>query len=105
MLDYALYREVLPDLAFSGQEAPIEAIAGGNDCSCDYGSGLFLATYGFGAGRFVLNTLLVRERLGRDPVAERLLRNLLNYGAALPAGPLAELPPDFAGQLEAIGYP
>ncbi len=104
MLDYALYRELLPDLAFCGQEAPEEAIAGGNDCSCDYAAGLFLAVYGFGAGRFVLNTLRIRERLGTDPVAERLLRNLLNYGAATAQGPLAGLPPDFEARLEAIGY-
>lgn len=27
------------------------------------------------------NTLLIRENLGTNPIAERLLRNLLNYAA------------------------
>ena len=35
----------------------------------------------------MLNTLNIRENLGNDPVAERLLRNLLNYAAAKPAKP------------------
>jgi hypothetical protein len=104
MLDYAVYREILPDLAFSGQDAPAEAIAGGNDCSCDYGSGLFLAAYDVGAGRFIVNTLLIRERLGVNPVADRLLRNLLNHAASRTAPPLAELPPGFAQQLQELGY-
>ncbi len=105
MLDYALYREILPDLAFVGQDAPAEAIAGGNDCSSEYAAGLFLAVYEFGAGRVVLNTLLLRERLGTNPLAERLLRNLLSEAATQTAAPPVELPADFAEQLRAIGYP
>jgi len=105
MLDYALYRELLPDLAFAGQDAPLEAIAGGNDCSCDYGAGLFLATFPLGAGRFVVNTFLLRDRLQADPLAELLVRNLLRYGASLASGPLAPRPADLDDQLRAIGYP
>jgi hypothetical protein len=104
MLDYALYREILPDLAFVGQDAPAEAIAGGNDGSCDYAAGLFLAAYDFGAGRVLLNTLLLRERLAANPVAERLVRNLLNDAASRTTAAPAELPADFAAQLQAIGY-
>ena len=37
-------------------------------------SGLFTAVHEFGAGRFIINTLLIRENLGPNPVAERLLR-------------------------------
>jgi hypothetical protein len=32
----------------------------------------------------VLNTLRIRENLGPNPAAERLLRNLLCYGAQEP---------------------
>ena len=104
MLDYALYREILPDLAFVGQDAPAEAIAGGNDGSCDYAAGLFLAAYEFGAGCVLLNTLLLRERLAANPVAERLVRNLLNDAASRTTAAPAELPADLAAQLQAIGY-
>ncbi len=81
MMDYAFYREIIPDLVFAGQDTPAQAIAGANDVSFDYSSGLMLAEYRLGAGRFILNTLLIRENLGTHPVAERLLRNLLNYAA------------------------
>ena len=40
---------------------------------------MFVGVYRLGAGCFVLNTLRVRENLGPNPVAERLLRNLLRY--------------------------
>ena len=62
------------------------------------------AAYNFGAGRFVFNALHIRESLGTDPVAERLLRNLLNYAVRDLDQPVAELPADFNEQLKAIGY-
>ncbi len=80
LMDYAYYREIVPDIAFSGQEPPAEAVAGANNVSLGYSSGLLVAVYPFGHGRFVLNTLLVRENLGH-PVADRLLVNLLRYAA------------------------
>jgi hypothetical protein len=42
--------------------------------------------------------------LGAHPVAERLLRNMLNYAARDLAKPLVGLPADFDSQLKAIGY-
>ena len=63
-----------------------------------------MAVYRLGAGRFILNNLKIRENLGRDPVAERLLRNMLDYAASDVDKPLAELPADFASHLKAIGY-
>lgn len=57
-----------------------------------------------GAGRIVLNTFRVCEQLGQDPLAERLLRNMLRYASAGVSQPLADLPPDFERQLEAMGY-
>lgn len=82
MMDYAFYREIIPDVVFTGQDPPAAAIAGANDASFDYSSGLMLAEYRHGAGRFLLNTLPIREQLSTSPVAERLLRNLLNYAAS-----------------------
>ncbi len=57
-----------------------------------------------GAGRFVLNTPRILERLGQDPTAARLLRNLIRYGAADAAKPPADLTPQFDEHLKANGY-
>jgi hypothetical protein len=105
LLDYTFYREIIPDLVFAGQDPPQEAVAGAIKASQDYAAGLLLSVNDFGAGRFVLNTLLIRENLGRHPVAERLLRNLIRYAARDAGQPLADLPPDFAKQLTEMGYP
>ena len=73
LMDYAYYRELIPDAVWSGQEPPAEAVAGAIKASQDYASGLMVAVYNFGAGRFVLNTLQIRENLaatsGRRTVA------------------------------------
>ena len=82
LMDYTFYREIIPDVVLSGQDPPAEAVAGAIKASQDYSSGLMVAVYESGAGRFILNTLLIRENLGTNPVAERLLRNLLNYAAS-----------------------
>ena len=121
LLDPTFYREIVPQHAllrcyttsqpFTEEEAtaeldqPAEAVCGENRLSANYASGLHLAVYRLGAGRFVFNNLLVRENLGRAPVAEHLLRNMLIYAGQETDKPLAELPPDFAAQLRAIGYP
>ena len=94
LMDYTVYREIIPDLVFSGQDAPDAAVAGAIKASQDYDSGLMLAVYRLGAGRFVVNTLRIRENLGTHPVAERLLRNLLRYAATDTTGPLVEPPRD-----------
>jgi hypothetical protein len=103
-MDYAFYREIIPELVFAGQDPPAEAIAGANNASFDYSSGLMLAEYRLGAGRFFLNTLPIREQLSNNPVAERLLRNLLRHAASEAGQPVADLPADFEQQLKAIGY-
>ena len=46
--------------------------------------GLLVSVHKLQAGRFLLNTLRIRENLGRDPAAERLLRNMLRYAAVDP---------------------
>jgi hypothetical protein len=81
LMDYTFYREIIPDTVLVGQDAPAEAVAGAIKASQDYSSGLMVAVHRHGSGRFILNTLLIRENLGSHPVAERLLRNLLNFGA------------------------
>lgn len=103
MLDYALYRQLIPDVAWTGQDAPAEAVCGANDASLNYAGGLMLSVHQLGTGRFVLNALRIRENLDSDPAADRLLVNLLRY-AARDQQPLAECPPDFDAQFQAVGY-
>jgi len=104
LMDYTFYREVIPDLVWAGQDAPQEVVAGAINTSLAYGSGLLVSAHKLGAGHFILNTLRIRDNLGKDPVAERLLRNMLNYAAKQAAQPLAELPAGFEEQLRKLGY-
>lgn len=84
LMDYTYYREIIPDLVWSGQDPPGEAVAGAIKASQDYASGLLVAVYTLGKGRFVLNALHIRENLQTHPAAERLLRNMLRYAAPVP---------------------
>ncbi|MCU0960231.1 MAG: hypothetical protein MUF48_09015 [Pirellulaceae bacterium] len=85
LLDYGYYRELIPESFFVGVQTPDTAIAGGNNASLQYEAGLMLAQYRRGQGGFLINTLLIREHLGKVPQAERLLRNMLR--AALSFNP------------------
>jgi hypothetical protein len=104
LMDHAFYREIIPDAAWMGQDPPLEAIGGPIKASQDYSSGLMVATYKLGAGRFILNTLLIRDNLGSHPVAEQLLRNMLRYAAQDIKETPVEAPSDFEHFLKAIGY-
>jgi hypothetical protein len=79
-------------------------VAGGINASQGYSSGLYIAVYDLGAGRFILNCLRVREGLGANPAAERLLRNMLRYAARDLAKPATALPAGFDQQLKTMGY-
>ena len=104
LLDYGPYRDLISDVVFMGIEPAAEPIAGGINASWGYQSGLIVAAYDFGAGRFILNTLRIRENLGTVPQAERLLRNMLRFASSTSAKPLADLPADFTARLKAVGY-
>ena len=92
-----------PNVAWSGQDVPAEVVAGTINTSCGYNSGLTIAVYSLGGGRFTINTFRIRKNLGRDPVAERLLRNMLNYAAVDVNKPAVEVPADFDEKLKAMG--
>lgn len=104
LMDHLFYRELIPGTALIGQDPPEEAIAGSIKSSLDYESGLMVSVNSLGAGKFILNTLLIRDNLDSHPAAERLLRNLLRYAAADQKKPVEKLPADFATKLKAIGY-
>jgi hypothetical protein len=88
----------------TGLPVPDDLIVAGIRAQFSYASVMQTAAYRFGEGRFIFNTLRITENLGTDPVAERLLRNLINYAAPDLANPPAALPADFDQQLKAIGY-
>ena len=104
LMDYTFYREVISDTAWTGQDVPAEVVAGATNTSQDYSAGLTVSVHSLGAGRFILNSLRIRENLGRDPAADRLLLNMLRHAGRDAAKPLAELPADFDTQLKAMGY-
>ena len=83
---------------------PAEVVAGATNTSVDYSAGLMVSVHSLGAGRFVLNTLHVRENLGRNPAADRLLVNMLRYAGRDAAKALLDLPADFESQLKTLGY-
>jgi len=104
LMDYTFYRELIPDLVFTGQEPPAEAVAGAIKASQDYDSGLMMSVYTLGQGRFILNTLRIRENLTSHPAAGRLLLNLLCYAAKGIDRPPVALPADFERELDDLGY-
>ena len=104
LMDYTFYREVIPDAVWIGQGLPEEIVAGATKTSQDYLAGLTVSVNSLGAGHFILNTLLIRENLGQNPVADRLLINMLRYAARDAMKPLADLPTDWESQLKAMGY-
>jgi hypothetical protein len=104
IFDHTVYREVMPNTVWGGQDVPAEVVAGSINTAMGYSSGLTVAVYKLGAGRFTLNTLHIREHLGNDPVAEWLVRNMLRHAARDTNQPPADLPAGFEAQLKAMGY-
>jgi hypothetical protein len=105
LMDYVFYREILPDYRYGGQDAPAEAVSGAFRTSIGYNlAELMVTVHDLGKGRFILNALRVRQALGGDPTAERLLKNMLNYMARDAGKPLESLPANFEERMKAIGY-
>jgi hypothetical protein len=108
MLDWYYYTQMHPRWIFEGQEMPDEVVAAGFATGYTtpggYASGFLVATFKFGAGRFVINTFPILDHLGHHPAADRMLTNMVHYARAGASGPSAELPSNFDEQLKAIGY-
>ena len=79
LMDYTFYREIIPDTVLAGQDPPVEAVAGAIKASQDYSSGLMLAVYESGRWTVRPEHAADPRKPRANPVAERLLRNLLNY--------------------------
>jgi hypothetical protein len=104
IMDYTFYRELIPDRVWTGLEAPTQAVAGSNNTSIDYSSGLLLSVHTLGSGRFILTTLPIRQNLGTHPAAERLLRNLLLFASQECDKPPSPLPANFNQLLGKMGF-
>ncbi len=105
LTDWRYYRDMTPTNAWvSTERIPEEVLAATIDASFGYNSGLLLSRYNLGTGEFFLSVYPIRQRLGVDPVAERMLRNLLNYAGRNISQPLSELPADFEEEMKKIGY-
>ena len=83
LLDYQFYREILGEKFFGGPGSA-RRVCGRHDQHIVRlqfrPDGLRIS--GVGQGRVILNSLLIRENLSAEsshPVAERLLRNMLNF--------------------------
>ena len=104
LMDNFIYRDIIPDAVWIDQQTPVEAVAGSIYTACGYNSGLLVSVHTLGAGRFILNTLWIKQNLGVVPEAERLLRNMLNYAATGLDQPPAPLPRDFESTLNDLGF-
>jgi hypothetical protein len=104
LMDYSYYLELIPDAAFMGIDPAADPVAGGINASQGCQSGLMVAVYKLGVGEFILNSLLIRDNLGKVPQAERLLRNIFRFAGRDMAKPLADLPASFDEQLKGMGY-
>ena len=104
LMDYSLYRELIPDVVFMDIQPADEPVAGGINASWGYQSGLLVGVYKLGAGRLVINTLLIRDHLGKVPQADRLLRNMLRFAASEANTPPVAPSAGFAAYLKEVGY-
>jgi hypothetical protein len=113
ILDWEYYGPVIPRQVFAGQEDPDDIAAvyfaagyasGTETVKTGYTAGLLTASYPFGAGRFLINTLRILEHVDRHPAADRLLLNAISYARDFTKTPLAPLSDDFQAQLRSLGY-
>jgi len=105
LMDYIYYRNLVPAMGWHGNTTPVDVMAGAMHAApgAGYASGLLLFADRFGGGLYVVNTLRIRENLGKDPAAERLLRNLIGFASQHLDDPTVALPADFNEQLKQLG--
>ncbi len=122
MMDYKYFRNIISQNALSQEyivsaksgythdeattllDYPFETVCGATRISHNYCSGVHVGVWHFGQGQFIVNTLLIGENLGKDPAADRLFCNMLNFGSRDITKPVAKLPENFNQQLVEIGY-
>jgi hypothetical protein len=109
IMDWDYYGPVISHLFFEGQGTP-EDVAATAFAVCHssrpdgYAAGVMLGGYGFGSGKIILNTFHILENVDQHPAADRLLLNLLAYGAESTKLPPAPLPANFEATIKELGY-
>jgi len=122
MMDYKYFRNIISKYALSQEYAiaaksvltddeastpltyPSEAVCGATRISHTYCSGVHVGVWDFGQGRFIVNTLHISENLSKDPAADRLFCNMLNFASHDINKLMTKLPENFNHQLIEIGY-
>ncbi|MGV8139667.1 MAG: glycoside hydrolase family 2 protein [Mangrovibacterium sp.] len=122
MMDYKYFRNVISLYALSQEyvipaksahtdetatvrlNCPSETICGATRISHTYCSGIHIGVWNFGQGQFIVNTLNIAENLGKDPAADRLFCNILNFASGNINEPMTELPATLNQQLTEIQY-
>jgi hypothetical protein len=83
ILDWYIYGQIISGDVFDCAETPQEVIAAsfaaGYNCPGGYDSAVVIGLTPMGKGRLVFNALHVTENVGRHPVADRLLMNLIAF--------------------------
>ena len=95
---------VLEGLDTPDDVAAASFVTGNHNYPGGYASSVLVGAYNLGRGRFVLNALALLENLDKNPAADRLLVNLIQYARKHARGPTAALPPRFEELLADIGY-
>jgi hypothetical protein len=105
LMDYTFYRDIIPAIGWQGDTTPGELMAGAIHAApgTGYASGLLLFGDRFEAGHDVVNILRIRDNLGKDPAAERLLRNLIEFVAHQLDDPTVPPPADLDRRLDELG--
>ena len=122
MMDYKYFRNIISQNALSQEYSirgkgphtfdeasiplsyPSETVCGATRISHTYCSGVHVGVWNFGQGRFIVNTLHIGENLSKDPAADRLLCNMLNFASRNINEQMTKLPENFNQQLVEIGY-
>jgi hypothetical protein len=122
MMDYKYFRNIISQNALSQQYTvvaksgytydemnapltnPSEVVCGATRLSHNYCSGIHIGIWDFGQGRFIVNTLHIAKNLGKDPAADRLFLNIINYASRDINKPMSKLSGNFNRQLMEIGY-
>jgi hypothetical protein len=122
MMDYRYFRNIISQDALSQEYSivandgysyderyselnyPAETVCGATRICNNYCSGIHLGVWDFGHGRFIVNTLHIIENLGKDPAADRLFCNMINFASVGIDKPMTKLPEDFNLKLTEIGY-
>ncbi|MCK5820375.1 MAG: hypothetical protein KAH17_00750, partial [Bacteroidales bacterium] len=108
VMDWDYYGPVIPktimeDMEIS-QDIAAVSFAVGYPVEDGYLSGILNASYLFGRGAFMVNTLNITDNICLHPAAGKLLLNMIKYSAGKLSDTLVSLPDDFDTMLRDIGY-